>query len=59
MCIRDSVQVANAVRARHRAELAADALRLVDLHGAVLGLVRGARRAHLHAFGVDVYKRQP
>ena len=46
------VQVAHAVGAGHGAELAADALRLVDLHGAVLQLMGGARRAHLHALGV-------
>ena len=42
--------LARAVRARPRAQLAADALVLVDQHDAVLGaLVAGAGRAHRHA----------
>ena len=40
------VQVAHAVGAGHGAELAADALRLVDLHGAVLQLMGGAPVGH-------------
>ena len=43
------VEVAHAVGAGHGAELAADALRLVDLHGAVGGHVRGLGRADGHA----------
>ena len=46
------VEVAHAVGAAHDAELAADALRLVNLNGAVGQLVRRLGGTHRHALGV-------
>jgi hypothetical protein len=46
------VEVAHAVGAGHDAELATDALRLVDLNRAVLANMGRLGGAHLHAFGV-------
>ena len=46
------VEVTHAIRARHRAELAADAFLFVDLHRAVRIFVGSARGAYLDALGV-------
>ena len=46
------VEVAHVIRAGHDAELAADALRLVNLDGTVGCDVRSFGGTHLHAFGV-------